>query len=348
MSVKSSKIAIELSILKTMETILVILAFLNQLRPRYLVYPGSRSGPVFLDTDDGHSYIMTGRSNRVGRCCDGQVFAIANIRGRATNLRRIQHRAGALVRVGNEVGPQRIPRCSCQPGQAHAGGHPPPSRDAYALVAFRWRCVILAITNPNENPEGIINRVYQGWPFVHSRSVDEFKVQLREYLVVIQQRALQPNPEATDAFMRDFGGPVFDLFMQHLRAPMPYWIPALLNGDAVDARADSPQNPSSPLPSNAVANRRIPQGEETYLTIDVMFFGRGPAPVPDFDEDFYGGFLDSGAESEDEETDDDDSGDEEWLPNGEVHVDHYPRRTRLALELDQLVGRNAEDEGFQF
>lgn len=64
-----------------------------------------------------------------------------------------------------------------------------------------------------------------GEPFVHSRSVDELKIQLREYLVVIQQRALQPIPEATNSFMRDFRDPVFDRFMQHLRAQMQYWVP---------------------------------------------------------------------------------------------------------------------------
>ena len=86
--------------------------------------------------------------------------------------------------------------------------------------------------------------------------------------------------------MRDFGDPVFDRFMQHLRAQMQYWVPDLLNGNAVNAGADLPQNPSSPLPTNAVVSRRIPQDEETSLTIDIIFFGRGPASVPDFDEDF--------------------------------------------------------------
>lgn len=73
------------SIWEIMETFLTILAFFNQLRPRYVVFPGFRT-----------VCIMTGRSNRVGHCCDGQVFTLAKA-GRADALRRLQRRTVAAV-----------------------------------------------------------------------------------------------------------------------------------------------------------------------------------------------------------------------------------------------------------
>lgn len=81
-----------------------------------------------------------------------------------------------------------------------------------------------------------------------------------------------------------------------------------MNGNAVNAGADLPQNPSSPLPTNAVASRRIPQDEETYLTVE----DRRLCPI--LTRIFWRVRWIRGAESVDEETDDDDPEDEEWLP----------------------------------